>query len=40
MGQNPALMKAVQQGNLQAIAQQMANERGIDLNNLIRQLQG
>lgn len=40
LGQNPALLKAVQQGNLQQIAEQMARERGIDLNDLIHQLGG
>lgn len=39
LGQNPDLMKAIRSGNLQGIAQQMARERGIDLNNLIKQLQ-
>ena len=39
LGQNPALMRAVQQGNLQQVAEQMARERGINLNDLIKQLQ-
>lgn len=39
LGQNPQLMRAVQQGNLQQVAEQMARERGINLNDLINQLQ-
>lgn len=40
LGQNPEVLKAVRSGNLQAVAEQMARERGIDLNALIKQLEG
>lgn len=41
INQNPALVSLIRSGgNLQTIAQQMARERGIDLNKLIAILQG
>lgn len=38
ISQNPQLAALLKGGNLQAIAQQMAQARGIDLNGLIQQL--
>ena len=37
--QNPQLAALAKQPNLQSIAEQMARERGIDLDDLVRQLQ-
>ncbi len=39
-GKNPQLAALAKQPNLKSIAEQMARERGIDLNVLINQLQG
>ena len=39
MGQNPQFAQLAKQPNLKQMAEQMARERGIDLNNLIQQLQ-
>lgn len=38
-GKNPQLAALAKQPNLKEIAEQMARERGIDLNQLIQQLQ-
>ena len=39
LNQNPSLQLLLKGGSLQQIAQQMAQQRGIDLNQLIQQLQ-